>query len=103
MVYMERSRRQHILRASWQQQTPQQWVTVDYNAITERLTLLRAALGVVAGLLGIIASWDREVEAKVLFHAHAMKKRIFADDNRTQRLARIVQTPFMSPQSLSLA
>jgi hypothetical protein len=36
-----------------EQQSIQQWITVDYDETTDRLALVRAVLGVVAGVLGI--------------------------------------------------
>jgi hypothetical protein len=51
-----------------EQQAPQQWVTVDYDSTAERLTIMRAVLGAVAGVLGILVAWNREVEVKVCFH-----------------------------------
>jgi hypothetical protein len=51
-----------------EQQTPQQWVTVAYDSTTERLAIMRAVLGVVASVLGILAAWSREVDVKVCSH-----------------------------------
>jgi hypothetical protein len=40
-----------------QQQTPQQWVTADYEPTTESLAYMRAVVGGVAGVLGIWTVW----------------------------------------------
>jgi hypothetical protein len=83
-----------------EQQTPQQWVTVDYNPTTERLTFLRAALGVVAGILGVMTAWGRDMEEQVYSHTHMMKERVCADGFRRLKLAYIAHRPFICPPSL---
>ena len=83
-----------------EQQTPQQWVTVDYNPTTERLTFLRAALGVVAGILGVMTAWGRDVEEQVCSHTYIMKERVCADGFRRLELAHIARRPFTYPPLL---
>jgi hypothetical protein len=48
-----------------EQQTPQQWVTVEYGRTTERLAFMSAVLGVVAGVLGVCAIYGGDAGVKV--------------------------------------
>jgi hypothetical protein len=55
-----------------EQQTRQQWIAVEYNETIDRLALVRALLGVAAGVLGIWALQVKrrsvvEEETQVLF------------------------------------
>jgi hypothetical protein len=60
-----------------EQQTRQQWIAVDYNETIDRLALVRALLGVAAGVLGIWALQVKrrsvvEEETQVLFFSASL-------------------------------
>jgi hypothetical protein len=68
-----------------EQQTPQQWVTVEYNQMTERLAFMRAVLGVIAGVLGVCAMHGGDVGVKVCRLPYPAPQRLRNDDKRKEK------------------
>ncbi|KAF1832839.1 hypothetical protein BDW02DRAFT_648840 [Decorospora gaudefroyi] len=51
--------------APWEEDQRQKWVAVTYNATYDRLTIMRAAVGVVAGVLGLCTARVVDIVAEV--------------------------------------
>jgi hypothetical protein len=70
-----------------EQQTPQQWVTVEYDRTTERLAYMRAVLGIVAGVLGVWAMYGGDAGIKVFSFPYPIPGFVTNDGEPFKRLA----------------